>query len=477
MSTHPPIIQGGMGVGVSSWQLARTVAAAGQLGVVSGTAVAVTLARRLWAGDEDGHLRTALAHFPNRRIAQGIVERYHRAPGTASTTFPSVPMFTLTPPRSLVELTVAAAFAEVWLARQGHRGPIGVNLLEKIQLPTLPTLYGAMLAGVDYVFVGAGIPTRIPGLLDRLADHQPVTMPITVEGHTGEPHLARFDPATVLDDPPPLTRPFFAAIVSSTTLARHLAGNTLGSPDGFVIEHPVAGGHNAPPRGRLQLTADGQPRYGPRDGVDLDAVAALGRPFWLAGGQATPDAVADAWRVGATGIQIGTAFAFCEESGLDPTLRREVLEAVTGGRARVFTDPTASPTGYPFKVVPHDDTIGHPSTYAGRPRLCDLGYLRQPYRRPDGLVGYRCPAEPVDDYVRKGGDPADTVGRQCLCNGLVATIGLGQTRDDGYREPALVTAGDDLVDLGRYLIDGRTSYSATDVIAHALPTVHVGAAP
>ncbi len=35
----PIIIQGGMGAGVSSWSLARAVSKAGQLGVVSGTAI------------------------------------------------------------------------------------------------------------------------------------------------------------------------------------------------------------------------------------------------------------------------------------------------------------------------------------------------------------------------------------------------------------------------------------------------------
>ena len=43
----PKIIQGGMGVGVSSWRLARAVSALGQLGVVSGTALDQVLARRL----------------------------------------------------------------------------------------------------------------------------------------------------------------------------------------------------------------------------------------------------------------------------------------------------------------------------------------------------------------------------------------------------------------------------------------------
>jgi nitronate monooxygenase len=30
-----------------------------------------------------------------------------------------------------------------------------------------------MLAGVDYVLTGAGIPMRIPGVLDAFVDHQP----------------------------------------------------------------------------------------------------------------------------------------------------------------------------------------------------------------------------------------------------------------------------------------------------------------
>jgi len=36
---HPRIIQGGMGIAVSDWRLARAVSRLGQLGVVSGTAI------------------------------------------------------------------------------------------------------------------------------------------------------------------------------------------------------------------------------------------------------------------------------------------------------------------------------------------------------------------------------------------------------------------------------------------------------
>lgn len=80
-STLPRIIQGGMGVGVSSWQLASAVSRAGQLGVVSGTALDVTLARRLQDGDPGGHLRRALDTFPDRPMARRVLDRYYPPDG------------------------------------------------------------------------------------------------------------------------------------------------------------------------------------------------------------------------------------------------------------------------------------------------------------------------------------------------------------------------------------------------------------
>jgi nitronate monooxygenase len=257
----------------------------------------------------------------------------------------------------------------------------------------------------------------------------------------------------------------FLAIIASTALAISLARKTPGV-NGFVIEGPTAGGHNAPPRGVVELV-DGEPLYGPRDEVDLEKVAELGLPFWLAGGQATPERLKEAQEAGAAGIQVGTAFAFCEESGLDPVLRTRVLHEVRAGRISIFTDPLASPTGFPFKVIELEGTLSEDDVVEARERRCDLGYLRVPYTTPEGRLGYRCPAEPVDDYVRKGGDIADTVGRKCICNGLTATIGLGQRRH-GSSEPPIMTAGNDLVDLGRLLDADRIAYTAEDVVTYLL---------
>jgi nitronate monooxygenase len=397
----PTIIQGGMGAGVSDWRLARAVAAAGQLGVVSGTALDVILVRRLQMGDPGGHIRRALDHFPVPAIADRLWNRYYAAGGKMDARpFVPLPPHTLEPTSERAALCVAANFVEVWLAREGHGRPVGINYLEKIQLPHLPSIYGAMLAGVDYVLMGAGIPARIPGVLDGLARHAAVSYPLSLGASAANAEDAEdgggvrlsFDPGSIgLDDPPPrLRRPAFLAIVSSHVLAAALLKRANGVVDGFVIEGPAAGGHNAPPRGRLQLTAAGEPIYGDRDRVDLEKVRGLGRPFWLAGGYGEPARLAAARADGAVGVQVGTAFAFCEESGLRADYKTALLEQVRAGAARVFTDPLASPTSFPFKIAALAGTMSDAALAAVRPRVCDLGYLREAYRAADGRIGFRC---------------------------------------------------------------------------------------
>ena len=171
-----------------------------------------------------------------------------------------------------------------------------------------------------------------------------------------------------------------------------------------------------------------------------------------------------ALKEGAAGVQAGTAFALCKESGLLPDVRRELVREALAGKARIFTDPQASPTGFPFKVADLPGSLSEKTVYQQRRRICDIGFLRQPYRRSDGKIGYRCPAEPVDAYMAKGGREEDTVGRKCLCNALAANIGMPQRLSDGTYEKCLVTMGDDLVDIGRFCSPGNLDYSAADVI-------------
>lgn len=465
----PAIIQGGMGVAVSNWTLANAVSKAGHLGVISGTGLDRVVAYRLQDGDPGGHVRRVLAHFPvpavaERVLAKWFVEGGVNPPGA----YKSTPMITHQPGIESLALLVVASFVEVMLAKEGHSGAVGINLLEKIQTPNVASLYGAMLANVDAVLMGAGIPKEIPGVLDRLAQHDEASISLQVEGAlSGESFRISFTPRDLMGDQlPPLRRPAFLAIIASDTLAHSLVRSTNGGVNGFIIEGPTAGGHNAPPRGyKGQLNEIGEPIYGPRDVVDLARVAVLGLPYWLAGGYGRARGLVDAQALGAHGIQVGTAFAFCNESGIDPQLKNQVLDLVRAGKAKVFTDPLASPTGFPFKVVGLPGTMAFDDTYTARKRICNLGYLRQAYRLENGTIGWRCAAEPVQNYINKGGDVADTAGRKCLCNGLMATAGHALAVSAGGREQPILTAGDDVSELKRFLLSETEGYSAQQVIA------------
>jgi nitronate monooxygenase len=318
-SALPLIIQGGMGAAVSNWRLANAVARTGQLGVVSGTGIETVLVRRLQDGDRDGAMRRGIERFPIHRTVDKALNRFYRPEGRAAgEPYKTLPLYSHRNSLKQLELTMLAAFVEVSLAKEGHDGPIGLNLLAKIQLPTLPTLYGAMLAGVDVVLMGAGIPREIPGALDALAEHRPTRLRFDVEGlAAGEAVHLEFDPRAHWETlPPVLTRPDFYPVISSNLLATMLARKANGRVDGFVIESPTAGGHNAPPRGGSGLSASGEPIYGERDGVDLAKIRDLGLPYWLAGGAGHPARLAEARAAHAAGVQVGTLFAFCDESGL-----------------------------------------------------------------------------------------------------------------------------------------------------------------
>jgi nitronate monooxygenase len=315
---------------------------------------------------------------------------------------------------------------------------------------------------VDYVIMGAGIPREIPAALDALAKHQPAQLRLELEDAApGQAEYLRFDPAACWKDaPPPVVRPRFLPIVASNLLANVLLKKATGRIDGFIIEGPTAGGHNAPPRDRGVSAETGEPLYGERDVVDLEQIRKLGLPFWVAGSAGRPERLQEALAAGAAGIQVGTLFAYADESGLTDEIRHGVLENVLRGTVRIRTESRASPTGFPFKLVSWD---GDPAAGVVRQRVCDLGYLRDAYARGEKGIGYRCASEPADQFVAKGGDAEETPGRQCLCNALLATVGLGQVREGGIVEPPLLTSGDEVTNLATFL-GGRTHYTAADVV-------------
>ena len=154
----PMIIQGGMGVRISSWKLAREVSKKGGLGVISGTAMDVVFVRTLQdgkpcspgsyhictivfrililfllfnfisicsriSGDPGGHFRRALATFPNQAMAQSALDKYYIPEGKSPTKpYRSLPLWTISPPRQLEEAAILGNYCEVWLAKHNDDG-------------------------------------------------------------------------------------------------------------------------------------------------------------------------------------------------------------------------------------------------------------------------------------------------------------------------------------------------------------------
>jgi len=460
-----------MGIAVSSWQLAREVSRLGQLGVVSGTALDGVVARRLQDGDEGGHIRRALRHFPSPAMADRILSAYFLPEGRQGKPYRPHPTMSIDPGRNAIELAVIGNFVEVWLAKEGHDGVVGINLLEKVQTSTLTATFGAMLADVDYVIMGAGIPKEMPQLVTDFAAGRTGHYTIDVHNAT-KTYRASLDPVAVMgDELPTLNRPDFLAIVSLHVLASYLNRNDQIRPDGFIVEGPKAGGHSATPRGKMTLNEAGEPIYGPKDDADIRAMVEIGLPFWLAGTYGTADKVREAIDLGAQGVQAGTVFALCEDSGLRPSLRDAMLSKLRVGSLVVKNDPLASPTGFPFKVAQVPGTQSEDEVYQARERICDLGYLRSPVERPDGSVQMRCASEPVHMYMKKGGDAAETDGRKCLCNALMANIGLGQQRKNGYVEQPALTLGQDLTGPEALIEQHPQGWTARDAVNWLLSDV------
>jgi NAD(P)H-dependent flavin oxidoreductase YrpB (nitropropane dioxygenase family) len=456
------------------------------LGITSGTAAANLLARRLQHGDT--RVRVALDALATLAPSLGPeLSALHTAyfiPGGKAASQPYKPVrpFGLDAPRWLQLLTVAGNFTTVWECKQGHDNPVGINYLQKIELSQLPALYGALLAGVDYVCVGAGNPAAFPGYLRTLARREPVEQDVHVARAT-TPHTIRFDPKGFGgDEPSELREPRFIAIVSTCEQAEQLAGSDATRPFGFVFEGPSAGGHNAPPADYRRALGE-PPKWGAKDELDLRRLAELREPFWLAGAYGNPEGLRRALEVGATGVQFGTILAFSDESGMSPALRLRVLERIWHKDLAVATEPLMSPTGFPFKVVQLSGSLSEEVVRSGRERVacCDLGHLVTPVEtkrrvpRPDGgveevvEVQTLCPAEPVEAFMQKGGVMTRRKGAICLCNGLMSTAGYAGIRG-GYVEPPVVTAGDASVKDVRHvqMQVRRLTYSAAEAIARVL---------
>lgn len=460
---YPEIVQGGMGVFISNWIMARAVSMHGQLGTVSGVTLERVLVAILQRGDPGGHVRRALATFPFPHIAKSVIDAYFVEGGVQTKRFKNAPVFTIDPSPLLIATVICANYAFVWLAKEGHQKPVSINYLEKIQMPHIYAITGAMLANIDYITMGAGIALQIPSVINGVLGGTQLTYNLPVVGQTIKNCVMSFNPSVFFGAKlPEMQKPFFLPIISSNLLARiFMEKLPEGTVHGFVVEESTAGGHNAPPR-TIVTDADGHKHkvYGQKDEVDYSALAKLGLPFWVGGGNKK---LSWARSIGAKGIQSGSIFALSEASGMNPDLRREARKLGYNGQLQIRTDMQISPTGFPFKVACLEKTVADKVVLDNRQSVCNHGVLVTLYEKPDGTIGYRCSSEPRESYLAKGGKE-NTEGCGCVCNGLLSSCDKNSNPD----EPALVTLGDDCDFLHDLMKDESASYSIADAIKYLL---------
>lgn len=501
------LIQGGMGVYVSNWRMARAVAMERvgiTAGTVSGTGLDWVYVRLLQLGDPGGHIYRALSAFDiqfQTDIGRKFFDRYYIQGGKPATVrYKNAPLQVVhlldgsntipmpaNPPQpvelfldeEVIDILILSGFAEVWLAKEGHNGRVFINFLKKIELPLIYTMYGAMLANVDGIIVGAGNPEGLAAIRSRLVNQQSVNIDLSLlYREAGESFFVSFDPKQVANGKLStyrIQKPAFLAIASLENLVRSLAESSSEPPDGFIIEHHTAGGHNAGPQGPLRLDALGQPIYSEDDEPDLEIIRNLQVPFWLAGGYGSHERLEFARSIGANGVQAGSVFALAEESGMLTVYRNAILNQIRNGKdeSGLVLTTLVSPTGFPFKVVQLENTISSEEVYQQRLRVCDIGLLQQRgLSKPDvnGMrrIFQRCSAAPIESYITKRGLQHNTQDRRCLCNGLLSAVGLGQitgNHADPGEEPAIITLGNHIDGIRRLSRHGQTRYWVKDVIA------------
>lgn len=457
----PRLIQAGMGVQISCARLANATSRLGALGIVSGVGLRHIVIEQVRAGDS---IAIALARtFPIQRYVDELLAFAH---GGQRHQDPP-PMDHPDPKRGALprRLGVIATYVEVMRARQGHRGKVGVNVMWKCALTVLPTIFGAMLAGADALLCGAGVPMELPDIVANLRAGQAIEYEALTGTGTHVMLEAPGDEGAALLSEHPV--PHMIPILSNFAFPKRIYGiwqRDMGGarPFAFVLENHRAGGHNAPPRDKVA--------FGANDELEsyFDKVVAMGVPVYVAGTFAQGGTREDLeyWiGRGAYGIQVGSRFALCNESGMREDLKARIIEGNVDLTTEVVTDHVLSPTGYPFKVVPLKGTLSDAEVYNARKRICNRAYLVSSTWEmlPDGTrrERYICPAMPPAQYQRLGGDPADLEGRICLCNALLATAGYQS--DD---EPPLVTLGESGAATGRH-------YSAREVVEDILGADYV----
>jgi len=259
-----PIVQGGMGVGVSAHRLAGSVAAAGGVGTLS----SVDLRR----------------HHPDLMArTQGLASRIGQDEDTKA---------------RIDEANLEALEREITAARalsQG-RGLLAVNVMRAVS-EYAPAIKRALECGIDAVVVGAGLPLDLP---DLAQDHpDALLVPILSDARGVQLVVRKWERKKRLPDAIVIEHP-------------RLAGGHLGAAKVADLQDTRFDFENVIPAVRAFL----------RDaGIEKEV------PLIAAGGIRTFEDIQRLQDLGAAAVQLGTPFAVTQESDAHPEFKRVLAEA------------------------------------------------------------------------------------------------------------------------------------------------------
>lgn len=251
-----PVVQGGMGVGISAHRLAGAVAAEGGIGTI--------------------------ASVDLRRVHQDLMARTQNAT------------------RELIELAnLEALDREIKAALDSAKGAgvVAVNVMRAVS-QYADLVRQACRSGAQAIVVGAGLPLDLPELVEDFKDVALIPILSDARG-------------------------------VSLVVKRWMRKNRL--PDAIVLEHPGwAGGH----LGAANLTETANLRFD-METVLPECVEALDKlglqrgeiPLIAAGGINSLSRIKELLGLGASGVQVGTAFAVTQECDADPVFKQVLADA------------------------------------------------------------------------------------------------------------------------------------------------------
>ena len=309
-----PILVGGMGVDISTAELALEVARLGGIGHISDAMVPTVSDRRF------------KTHF--------VQEKQRKYKYNVNSADKTVVQFDLERLAEAQRLHVGRTMD----AKKGD-GAVFVNCMEKLTMnnprDTLQTrLHAAMDAGVEGITLSAGLHL---GSMELMKDH------------------SRFRDVLL------------GIIVSSARALRPFlkrAAKYKRPPDYIIVEGPLAGGH-------LGFGIDDWQEY------DLKTIVQdvliflkeneLDIPVIPAGGVFTGTDAVDFFEAGASAVQVATRFTVTKECGLPDRTKHHYFDAVEDD----IVVNTISPTGYPMRMLRQSPGIGS----GIRPNCEAFGYI------------------------------------------------------------------------------------------------------